>query len=281
MNVLQKKIRLLPNVITAFGLSCGLFVVFKMSRTPFVEVDYAFVIKMAGILLLAAFADALDGAVARAMHAESDFGGLFDSLADSISFGVAPSLLVMQTFKPGSDYVFLVVAAMVFSMCGVLRLVRFSVVRELEKEREDLAVVNKRYFSGLPIPAAAAALISFALCFLVPGRPFLLRLAEYDRMWALFSIMMVLGYLMVSRLKFPSLKTLHIRIASFQLLFFTVVGAVFFVYGILNYFTYVFAALFWGYIFISLFLSLIRFVTGKRVETLSDFDPDPETLDFE
>ena len=69
----MKKIHLLPNVITAFGLSCGLFVIFRMTLLPLGGATEQTLIVIAGIMLLAALADLLDGAVARAMKAESEF----------------------------------------------------------------------------------------------------------------------------------------------------------------------------------------------------------------
>src|SRR5438270_194223 len=99
-----KKISLLPNVITAFGLSCGLFVIFKMNMTPVGEATAQVLTATAGILLLAAFADLVDGAVARVIKAESEFGGIFDTLADAISFGVAPSIIILKSLSvaPGT-----------------------------------------------------------------------------------------------------------------------------------------------------------------------------------
>src|ERR1700722_5210603 len=115
----MKRVHLLPNVITAFGLSCGLFVIFKMNMTEVGAANYQVLAATTGILLLAALADLLDGAVARAMKAESEFGGLFDSLADAISFGVAPSIIVLKSLSisPGTELsFFLTTAAMVFSV---------------------------------------------------------------------------------------------------------------------------------------------------------------------
>jgi CDP-diacylglycerol--serine O-phosphatidyltransferase len=108
-----KKIALLPNVVTAFGLSCGLFVIFKMNMTGVGEANPQVLVAVTGILLLAAFADLLDGAIARAIKAESDFGGIFDSLADAISFGVAPSVIILKSLSvlPGTKLSFLVTAA--------------------------------------------------------------------------------------------------------------------------------------------------------------------------
>ena len=124
----MKKVQLLPNVITAFALSCGLFVIFKMNMISNGEANLQVLTATAGILLMAAFADLLDGAVARAMKAESEFGGLFDSLADAITFGVGPSVIILKSLsiEPGTEYSFLLTtAAMVYTVCGVLRLVRF------------------------------------------------------------------------------------------------------------------------------------------------------------
>src|ERR1700722_7625358 len=93
----MKRIYLLPNVITAFSLCCGLFIIFRMCMAPLSEVTPHLLTVMAGIFLLAALADLMDGAVARMMKAESEFGGIFDSLSDAISFGVAPSVVILKS----------------------------------------------------------------------------------------------------------------------------------------------------------------------------------------
>ena len=127
---MMKKAAFFPNVITAFGLACGLFVIFKAMVSPADSSDYEIVQTSVFLLLLAALADFIDGALARVMHAESEFGFVFDSLSDAISFGVAPSVLMLKTlsFQPGTFLSFLgITGAMVFSLCGVLRLVRYNV----------------------------------------------------------------------------------------------------------------------------------------------------------
>lgn len=141
-----KRVHLLPNVITAFGLSCGLFVIFKMTMTEVGTADYQVLAAAAGILLLAALADLLDGAVARAMKAESDFGGVFDCLADAISFGVAPSVMVLKSLSvlPGTELsFFLTTAATIYSVCGVLRLVRFNITSSRIKGDPELVEANE------------------------------------------------------------------------------------------------------------------------------------------
>jgi len=84
---------------------------------------------------------------------------------------------------------------------------------------------------------------------------------------------------MVCRLKFPSLKVLHVRVPSFHLAFLTVVGALAFLYGILYFFPFVLAGISWAYILVALVLSTIRFIAGKKSKTLEDFEPEPEDFD--
>ena len=126
----MKQFYLLPNIITAFGLSCGLFVIFKVNMSEPGVGAYELLHSSALLLLLAAFADLLDGAVARVIRAESEFGSMFDSLADAVSFGVAPSVLFLKSLalQPATGLSFFaVVGAMLYTISGVLRLVRFNV----------------------------------------------------------------------------------------------------------------------------------------------------------
>src|ERR1700726_86233 len=106
----MKKIPLLPNVITAFGLTCGLFAIFKLNMTGVGAVNYHLLMTVLGFLALAAVADLLDGAVARALKVESEFGSMFDSLADAISFGVAPSVIILKSLsiQPGTELSFMI-----------------------------------------------------------------------------------------------------------------------------------------------------------------------------
>lgn len=278
----MKKVHLLPNVITAFGLSCGLFVIFRMNMVAPGQANYQVLVATAGILLLAAFADLLDGAIARAMKAESDFGGLFDSLADAITFGVGPSIIVLKSLsiESGTELSFLLTtAAMVYSVCGVLRLVRFNITNQLAKGDQNLIDANKKNFTGLPIPASAAAVVSANLFLASDEFRSVFVISEPARAWILFFVLSVCGYFMISRWKFPSLKSLHIRVASFQLVFLTVVSAVFIFYGILHHFAIVFFIITWVYLILAWVLSIIRLISGKKSKTLEDFEPEPDELD--
>lgn len=278
----MKRVYLVPNMITAFSLACGLFVIFKVNMIEPGAGDYEMVFISALLLLLAAVADFLDGAVARAFHAESEFGFVFDSLADAISFGVAPSVLLLKTLslEQGTFLSFFsTTGAMIYSLCGVLRLVRFNVKAAEAKGNEELEKAQKKHFTGLPIPAGAMAAISANLFFLSPIVRRWIDLSVIDRAGLLGSVMIVLGYLMVCRLKFPSLKSLHFRLPSFRWVFMAVVLAVFVLYGILYFFSLILAFVVWTYIFTALVLTLIRLIAGKKSKTLEEFEPEPD--DFE
>lgn len=279
-----KKIALLPNVVTAFGLSCGLFVIFKMNMTGVGEVNPQVLMAVTGILLLAAFADLLDGAIARAIKAESEFGGVFDSLADAISFGVAPSVIILKSLSilPGTQLSFLVTgAAIVFSICGVLRLVRFNVNALAAKSNADLAKAHKKHFTGLPIPAAAASAVSLNLFLFSDDFGLTTILSHTTQALILSLALILLGYCMVSRWKFPSMKTLEIRVASFRIVVMTVIAAVFIFYGILHHFAFVFMVLSWSYVFIAWTLAIIRKIAGRKSKTLEEFEPEPDDLEDE
>lgn len=278
---MKKKVNLLPNFITAFGLCCGLFVIFKISMIGAGEASREVLTLTTLVLLLAAFADLLDGAVARVMHAESAFGGFFDSMADAVNFGVAPAVIVLKTLSipPGTELSYLLTtAAMVYSVCGVLRLVRFSVTKNTVSSDALLAEASKN-FTGLPIPAAAAAIISGNLFLVSEELNSRIAISPDAHAWILFGQLIIIGYFMISRWKFPSLKTLHIRVTSFQRVFLIVLFTVFVVfYGLIQHFSLVFVIISWGYVIVAWILSIIRLISGKKSKTLEDFEPAPDEL---
>ncbi|MBI5346727.1 MAG: CDP-alcohol phosphatidyltransferase family protein [Chlamydiae bacterium] len=278
----MKQIYLVPNSITAFGLACGLFVIFKVNMVEPGMGSYEMVLKSSLLLLLAAFADFIDGAVARAFHAESQFGFMFDSMSDAISFGVAPSVLLLKTLslQHGTVFSFLAASgAMVFSLCGVLRLVRFNIKSAEVKGNLVEMTLQKKNFTGLPIPAAAIAAVSANLFLLSPDLNHYFFISDLAKTISLICIMVFLGYLMVSHLKFPSLKGLHFRVPSFHLAFFTVIIAIAILYGVFNYFALVLFFVSWVYIIVALILSIIRLIAGKKSKTLEDFEPDPDEFE--
>ncbi|MDB2614027.1 CDP-alcohol phosphatidyltransferase family protein [Chlamydiales bacterium] len=274
---MRRKVPFLPNLITAFGLSCGLFAIFRASLVPQGAVDEKILTFLTGILLLAALADILDGAVARILKAESEFGGFFDSIADAISFGVAPAVIVIKSLpiSPDGKFPFVIMAAaMVYSLCGVLRLIRFSVQHVDSESNPALALAHKKHFTGLPIPAAAAAAIGINLFLVSDDVQSSFGFSPQFRLWTLFVALIILGYFMISRWKFPSIKTLRMPIGSFQLVFFTVLIAIFIFYGVINHFPLVLFTTSWGYIAVAWTLSIIRRIAGKKSKTLEEFEPD-------
>ena len=274
----MKRVHYVPNSITAFSLMCGLFIIFKTNMIEVGGSTFDSLQKSAILLLLAGFADLMDGAVARAMRAESSFGGVFDSLADAVTFGVAPSVMMLKSLSisPGTQLSFLAATgAMVFSVCGVLRLVRFTSEKPLEVEGEKSGKGN---FTGLPIPAAAGAAVSMNLLLVSPeGQNWWGTLPVQFRAMVLSLTMIGLGYFMLSRWKFPSLKALEFRLPSFSLLFITILAVLFIFFGLLSHFSVVLFVLTWGYVAVAWSLSLIRLVLGRRSKALEDFEPEPES----
>ena len=275
----MRQVYLIPNIITAFALSCGLFVIFKVNMVEPGSGIFHVLNFSALLLLVAAFADLLDGAVARAMRAESEFGVIFDSLADAVSFGVAPSVLLLKSLslEPGTGLSFYaMIGCMLYSICGVLRLVRYNVKKADAKGDAEAMAADKKHFTGLPIPASALAAVSANLLFFSPFMDKFFPMSQEVKAIALSSIMIVLGYFMVSRWKFPSSKALHFRVPSFQLVFVTVLLAIFIIYGVLYFFPLMLSVVIWAYVVLAWILSLIRLIAGKKSKTLEDFEPDQE-----
>jgi len=276
---MRRQVYLIPNVITAFALACGLFVIFKVNMVEPGEGSYQVLFTSVILILVSAFADLLDGAIARVIRAESEFGFVFDSLADAVSFGVAPSVLLLKSLslEQGTSLSFFaVVGAMIYSICGILRLVRFSVRATQAKGNVEEEAAQKKNFTGLPIPAAAIAAVSTNLFFVTPYVGEWFKLGETSTAITLTCIWAILGFLMISRWKFPSLKALHFRVPSFHLVLLTVVFAIFLLYGLLHYFPLMLFGMTWGYIILGVILSFIRMIAGKKSKTLEDFEPEEE-----
>lgn len=160
------------------------------------------------LIFLAMIFDALDGYVARLARSTSDFGAQLDSLCDVVSFGVAPGFLLVKmcpSFTYSHDKIWLIAAA--FAACAALRLARFNV----ESTQDD----DHMHFSGLPSPAAAAAIAGFAILFYqLRQKDNLLRYAEDIDYWVqtclpFFGLLVAL--LMVSRIPYPHVVNQMLR----------------------------------------------------------------------
>jgi CDP-diacylglycerol--serine O-phosphatidyltransferase len=192
------KIYLLPNLFTAGNLACGFFAltwIFKYQPGADFEP-----IKTAIRLILAAFAcDFFDGRVARMARRESQFGREFDSLADIVSFGVAPAFLVYQIVLYQFERTGWLIAAM-YLVCGGIRLARFNVLTQIGSPKA------KGEFVGFPIPSAAALVVSMTLLMMwLVGHN---RELGWSR-WVLLGLMVLLSVLMVSNVRYPSFKNVE------------------------------------------------------------------------
>ena len=256
-----QKVRFLPNIITAFGLACGLFIVFKVNMTGLGT--YELLYRMTMVLLLAAVADLLDGVIARAMKATSDFGFAFDSLSDAISFGVAPSILFLKSFtiEQGSPEAFIAMAcAMIYTVCGVLRLVRFGVTAHSARDDSPLRGV----FIGLPIPAGAMSVVAPNLLLVSPWMAARYPVSDVTRFIILSILMLVVAYLMISKWRFPSVKSWRFH-PSFSWTFGWIFIVSFVLFGLFHYFSLLLVIISWGYIFFCLGWNMLRKVRRKPV----------------
>ena len=189
----RKGVFLLPNLLTTAALFSGFLAVIK-------GIDGQFSIA-AGALLVALVFDGLDGRVARLIGAETAFGAEYDSISDAITFGLAPAVLVYQWgLAPFGDIGWLV--GFLFTACAGLRLARFSA---------QSAAKDKRYFQGLPAPAAAATLATWVLFSEQTG------LSGSWVNWAGLIGVLLLGLLMVTNIRYRSFKDadLHHRVPFF------------------------------------------------------------------
>ncbi|PLX67631.1 MAG: CDP-diacylglycerol--serine O-phosphatidyltransferase [Denitrovibrio sp.] len=186
----NNKSYLLPNLVTILGLFCGFYSIIATLNGEYVIA--------ASATLVAFVFDGIDGKLARMLNATSDFGIQLDSLADLISFGVAPAILVYQwALVPYGRLGWM--AAFLFVACGALRLARFNV----QTKKTD-----PRFFIGLPIPAAAGVIVTSVLFtkeFI--GDPNSMTVP----IWFTFNIY-ILAFLMVSNIRYYSGKTItHLK----------------------------------------------------------------------
>jgi CDP-diacylglycerol--serine O-phosphatidyltransferase len=200
------KIYFLPNLMTAGNLFCGFVALTKIVEADIAAPNFNSIIRHAlFFILLACIFDLLDGRVARMGGSESPFGREFDSLADLISFGVAPAFLVHRivlrdVFVHASEVGWFI--ASVYVICGALRLARFNCLAAMSHSG------GGKEFLGFPIPAAAGLVASLTLFLLsLDDRGF----AKGNWRYLLPVIMVFLSIMMISEVKYPSFKKLDLR----------------------------------------------------------------------
>ncbi len=195
----KKGIYLLPNILTTFGLFSGFFAIILATKGQYTSAAIA--------IFVAMLWDGLDGRVARLTNTQSEFGAQYDSMADMVSFGVAPALLMYFWLLSDLGKIGWL-AAFVYVAAGALRLARFNT---------QIGIEDKRYFQGLPSPAAAALIAGLVWTFDVIG------VTGYDQYLILASwiILVGSGVLMVSNIRYNNFKEVNLKgRSSFKLLLF-------------------------------------------------------------
>jgi len=188
-SIRRRGVYLLPNLLTSAALFAGFYSIISGINGKFEAAAIAIIV--AGLL------DGLDGRVARLTNTQSDFGEQYDSLADLISFGLAPALLAFNWSLASLSEISILagklgwLAAFLYAACAALRLARFNT---------QVGIADKRYFQGLASPAAAGTLV-FTIWFFVDN-----GVSGDTVRWLIFLETIVLGILMFSRVRYFSFK---------------------------------------------------------------------------
>ncbi len=251
------RIYFLPNLMTAGNLFCGFVSAimciqahYAMRGSDVITPEASHLFKRAVWLIFGAMAfDALDGRLARMGGKESFFGAEFDSLADVVSFGLAPALMVFfLILSPTQGYPHFReigwLLGFIYLLCAAIRLARFNVITHPLLQKPGRSA-NKD-FVGLPVPAAAGTVAALVL--------FLLNLAAHERelqRWALILpvLMLLIAVLMVSTVRYPSGKQIDFQTKTkvTTLIVYVAVAA-----GVVVYKEYGMLAVCLGYIFFGL-----------------------------
>lgn len=182
----RRPVNVLASVCTTLSLYCGVASIFSSIN---LEYDQAVL-----FILVAQIFDTLDGTVARLTNSVSEFGRELDSLCDMVAFGVAPAVLIHTSFLPEGAPLGAATGrinsglAILFVICGALRLARYNVYQSSQRD----------YFTGLPIPAAAATIATFI---------YFARYFQWEHgVWMLGPLTLGMAYLMVSTIRYPKDK---------------------------------------------------------------------------
>lgn len=181
---------LIPNTVTGLSMFLGLFAIMCA-----IDGSREALVMAAWWIILATLMDGLDGAVARMTRTTSSFGVQFDSLADLVTFGVAPATVLYATMAQWNAKVATGVAA-AHAIAGAVRLARYNITATPTSKR--------RAFQGLPIPAAAGIVVSLVLC--LPRLE--QHVGEEVTRRLLPSVTLIVAYLMVSRMRFQTFRDL-------------------------------------------------------------------------
>ncbi|MFP5393961.1 MAG: CDP-diacylglycerol--serine O-phosphatidyltransferase [Gammaproteobacteria bacterium] len=226
--VRRRGIYLLPNAFTTAALFCGFYAIVQAMTGRFEHAAWA--------IFVAMILDGLDGRIARLTNTQSEFGAQYDSLSDMISFGAAPAL-VMYEWALRDLGKFGWIAAFVYCAGAALRLARFNT---------NIEVVDKRFFQGLPSPAAAGIVTGYILMLDDHG------ISGMEAPWLAWAITLFAGLTMVTNVPYYSFKDVNFRksvpfIAVFLIALFLALAAIdpasslmplFAIYGLSGYAVY-------------------------------------------
>jgi CDP-diacylglycerol--serine O-phosphatidyltransferase len=187
----------LPNLFTVSSIFCGVYSITLSSSEATSDNFY----RASVAIFFGNFFDAFDGRVARMTRTQSEFGVELDSLADVITFGVAPALLVYKWALNGLGFGGVVICAL-YTACGAIRLARFNVIA-----RSEAGV--QRFFTGLPIPLAAGMLVSLVIALQQPNTP-----VDDVALWPIASVVLILAFLMVSTIRYRTFKDAGINLRT-------------------------------------------------------------------
>src|SRR5256714_14762873 len=205
---LRKLMIVLPSLFTVSSIFCGVYSIMLSSGETTGDNFY----RAAVAIFFGNFFDAFDGRVARMTKTQSDFGVELDSLADVITFGVAPAILVYKWALYGLGTTGIIISG-IYASCGAIRLARFNVLAHTEAGVQ-------RFFVGLPIPLAAGTLVSLVVALQRGGVP----VSDTVGLWPIAVLVLVLAFLMVSTIRYRTFKTAGLNART--LLIFLVVIAI-------------------------------------------------------
>jgi CDP-diacylglycerol---serine O-phosphatidyltransferase len=208
---LRKAMFVLPNLFTVSSIFLGFYALVLCAGDATPQQLY----QAALAIFFAQFFDAFDGRVARMTKTQSDFGVQLDSLADVVSFGAAPALLVYKWALAPLGFFGLFVSFS-FAACGALRLARFNVLAQ----RGDKG--SSRFFVGLPIPLAAGTIVALVIAHY---RQFGSTTDPATRV-PVAIVVLLLSFLMVSTIRYRTFKDLHLSTKSLAVFLFVCVTGV-------------------------------------------------------
>lgn len=242
---LRRGIYLLPGAFTVGNLLCGFYAILATVKGGVLDLDYA-----ARAIGFAILFDAFDGFVARATGTGTEFGKQFDSLADMVSFGIAPAILayiwgvraIVQSDSAQSRHIYDLawVVSLAFALCCAWRLARFNV--------HGMAPGGLRYFVGMPTPGAAGVVAAIVHAWKYPIENW-----RWSAAW--LALVLLLAALMVSSIRFASFKALPWGKRQHSL---TIVAVGLLVWSIVVYSEVALFLIATGYLAISLTIHLVR-----------------------